>query len=208
MSGGLLVRGLIRRLEEANYKVLTTPFKVAAVDFEFTGAMLGSDGRGLDLILIVDTDTGDFGDRDSTMVQLRVEALSRALDITRSRYLLTAVLLGAALPNLVEKLSPTCRVLTIEEAALDEEGRPTSAIAGEAFDDHIRVLLPLDVRTDDETQNEGRGDPIGELLAALPAKLDSGLVLGLTKASAMGEDAVTKALGKRLAQVLILDQSA
>jgi hypothetical protein len=208
VSGSLLVRGLVRRLEGASYKVLPTPFNVASVDFEFTAAMLGSEGRGLDLILIVDTATGEFGDRDPATVQLRVEALSRALDITRSRYLLTVVLLGAALPNLVEQLSPTCRVLTVEEAALDAEGQPTSAIAAEAFDDHIRVLLPLDVRPDDDVQDDSRGDPIGELLATLPATLDSGLVRGLAEASARGEDAVTKALGKRLAEVLVLEQPA
>lgn len=110
MTGSLLVEGLIKRLESAGYARLPTPFKVASVDFDFTAAMRGRDGRALDLVLIVDTATGDFGDRDGARVRQRVEALSRALDITQSRYLLTVILAGATLEGDIEALSETCRV--------------------------------------------------------------------------------------------------
>src|SRR5262245_28515737 len=65
MTGSLLVEGLVNRLKAAEYQPLSTPFKVASVDFEFTAALRGTAGRGLDLVLIVDTATGDHGDRDA-----------------------------------------------------------------------------------------------------------------------------------------------
>ena len=201
MIGSLLIVGLVKRLEAAGYQALSTPFKVASVDFEFTAALLGTAGRGLDLVLIVDTATGEYGDRDAVKVRQRVEALSRALDITRSRYVLTLVLAGASLPGDIDALSSICRVLTIEHASLDGAGRPTDNLAAEALDDHIRVLLPLDLRTEDAAEATG-GNPVGELFSALPRTLDRELVHAIAEASVNGEDAVKLALGKRLEDVL------
>jgi hypothetical protein len=201
MTGSLLVGGLVKRLEAAGYQPLSTPFKVASVDFEFTAALRGTAGRGLDLVLIVDTATGEHGDRDATKVRQRVEALSRALDITGSRYVLTVILAGASLQGDIDALSATCRVLTIEHAALDGAGQPTSDGAAEALDDHIRVLLPLDLRSDD-SGDALEGDPISELLSALPATVDKELVQAVAKTSINGEDAVTRALATRLEEVL------
>jgi hypothetical protein len=201
----LLVHGLVKRLKSAGYTRLSTPFKVASVDFEFTGALRGRDGRALDLVLIIDTATGDHGDRDGARVRQRVEALSRALDITRSRYLLTVILAGASLPDDIDALSETCRVLNVEAASLDGEGRPVDAAAAEAFDDHIRVLLPLNLPHTDDEPGAPLGDTISELLAVLPKDLDEPLVRGLVEASSQGEAAVTTALGDRLAEVLTLE---
>jgi hypothetical protein len=202
MTASMLVNGLVKRLGDAGYDPLPTPFKVASVDFEFTAALLGTEGRGLDLLLIVDTATGEYGDRDASKVRQRVEALSRALDITGSRYVLTLILAGATLPGDIEALSATCRVLTIEHAGLDEAGNPTSEDAAEALDDHIRVLLPLDIRSDDVASAVADGDPIEELLLALPNTIDQDLVRALANASISGEEAVTKSLGSRLDQAL------
>ena len=94
MSGALLVKGIVKRLVAAGYEPLPTPFRVASIDFEFTAALRGSEGRGLDSVLVVDTATGEHGDRDAARVRQRVEALSRALDITGSRYLLTVISCG------------------------------------------------------------------------------------------------------------------
>lgn len=207
MTGSLLVSGLLKRLEAAGYQALSTPFKVASVDFDFTAALRGTAGRGLDLVLIVDTATGEHGDRDAAKVRQRVEALSRALDITGSRYVLTVILAGASLPGEIDALSTTCRVLTIDHASLDGDGRPTNEIAAEALDDHIRVLLPLDLRTDDAAESLAV-DPVGELLSVLPATLDKELVRAIAEASLNGEDAVTDALGKRLEDVLSPENQA
>jgi hypothetical protein len=201
MTGSLLIIGLVKRLEAAGYQALSTPFKVASVDFEFTAALLGTAGRGLDLVLIVDTATGEHGDRDAVKVRQRVEALSRALDITGSRYVLTVVLAGASLPGDIDALASTCRVLTIEHASLDGDGLPINEVTAEALDDHIRVLLPLDLRTE-EAAEATEGNPLGELLSAVPSTLDKELVRAITEASFNGEDAVKLALGKRLEDVL------
>lgn len=198
----LLVRALVMRLQAAGYKTLETPFRVASVDFEFTAALLGTGGRALDLILIVDTATGDFGDRDAALVRQRIESLSRALDVTQSRYLLTVVLAGASLATVVDGLSPICRVLSIESAALQPDGQAIDAAAREALDDQIRLLLPLDLLTDEAAVATAPADPIAELLAALPSEVDHALWTGITGASARGEAAVTRALGKRLGEVL------
>jgi hypothetical protein len=205
MSDALLVRGLVLRLQAAGYNVLETPFRVASVDFDFTAALLGTEGRSLDLILIVDTATGEFGDRDAAAVRQRIESLSRALDVTQSRYLLTVILAGASLATLVDSLSPICRVLTIETATLKADGTPSSNEAKEALDDHIRLLLPLDLRVDEAAGDVAPRDPIMELMATLPPTLDQALLRGVAEASARGEDAVTKALGKRLGDVLTVE---
>jgi hypothetical protein len=208
VSQSLLVRALVQRLQAAGYETIETPFRVASVDFDFTAALRGKGGRSLDLILIVDTATGDFGDRDPASVRQRVQSLSRALDVTQSRYVLTVILAGASLASLLEALSPVCRVLSIESATLGADGRPSSAEAAETLDDHIRLLLPLDLQLDDAVDAGGTMDPIAELLAALPAGLDQELLSGLAAASTRGEAAVTRALGKRLGEALALEAGA
>ena len=208
MSDALLVRGLVLRLKAAGYKVLETPFRVASVDFDFTAALLGTEGRALDLVLIVDTATGEFGDRDAASVRQRIESLSRALDVTQSRYLLTVILAGASLATLTDSLSSICRVLTIEGAALEPDGCPSGDEAREALDDHIRLLLPLDLLLEDGDPQTLVTDPIAELLAVLPPTLDQVLLSAIADASARGDDAVTRALGKRLGDVLMVETAA
>ncbi|MGG2324774.1 hypothetical protein, partial [Salmonella enterica] len=78
----------------------------------------------LDLVLLVDTTTGEFGDRDGERVRQRVEALSRALDVTGSRYVVTVILAGAILAEGIEALSETCRVSQVEGITLDPGGTP------------------------------------------------------------------------------------
>lgn len=208
MSQSILVRGLVQRLDTVGYKSLTTPFRVASVDFEFTAALVGTGGRSLDLILIFDTATGDFGDRDPLSVRQRVQSLSRALDVTQSRYLLTVILAGASLATLVDALSPICRVLSVESAALGTDGHPSSDEARDALDDQIRLLLPLDLQLDESVEARPPTDPIAELYAALPGGLDQELLRGLAGASVRGDGAVTRALGRRVGEVLVLEAGA
>ena len=141
-------------------------------------------------------------------VRQRVEALSRALDITQSRYVLTVIFAGAALQGDVETLSATCRVLSVESISLDADDKPVNTVAAEALDDQIRVLLPLDVRPNEGEETSANGDTVGELLAALPKSLDKELVRSLATASLLGETAVTEALGRRLGEVLALEEDA
>ena len=203
MSASLLVEALVQRLRDAGYDSLPTPFRVASVNFDFTAALRGRDGRALDLVLIIDTSTGEHGDRDPQAVRLRLESLSRALDVTQSRYLLTVILAGATLAGDIDALTQTCRVLTVEAAALDEDGRPLNREAAEAFDDQIRLLLPLDLPTGGE-QPETTIDAIAALSAVLPKGLNADLATAIIAASTQGDQAVTSALSRILTDSLRL----
>jgi len=156
--------------------------------------MRGRDGRALDLVLLVDTTTGDFGDRDGGRVRQRLEALSRALDVTGSRYVVTVILAGAMLSEGIEALSETCRVLQVEGVALDDQGNPADETAERQLEDRIRVLLPL---TLPDPLPNGQGDSrpaMEQLVRALPAGTNKALVDALIAASSAGEQAVTDAV--------------
>lgn len=205
MSASLLVQALVQRLQNAGYTSVATPFRVAGVEFDFTAVLRGRDGRALDLVLIVDTSTGEHGDRDPQTVRRRVESLSRALDVTQSRYLLTVILAGAMLAGDIDALTQTCRVLTVESATLDKEGRPVNLEAAEAFDDQIRLLLPLDLLPEGD-QSESTADAIATLSAALPKTLNTALATAVITASAQGERAVKATLSRVLASSLRLTE--
>jgi hypothetical protein len=196
VSGSPLVQAIQERLRGAGYSDLSTPFKVAGVEFAFTGAMRGRDGRALDLVLVVDTTTGDFGDRDGARVRQRVEALSRALDVTGSRYVVTVILAGAVLAEGIEALSETCRVLQVERVALDDQGKPVDETAGRQLDDRIRVLLPLTLPVPIAETQDGSGSAIEQLIRALPADTNRVLVDGVIAASSAGEQSVTDAVAR------------
>jgi hypothetical protein len=202
MSGSPLVQAIQKRLHAAGYSYLSTPFKVAGVEFAFTGAMRGRDGRALDLVLLVDTTTGDFGDRDGARVRQRVEALSRALDVTGSRYVVTVVLAGAVLAEGIEALSETCRVLQVEGVALDEQGQPADETAERQLDDCIRVLLPLTLPVPIAETQDGSGTAIEQLIRALPAGTERALVDLVVAASRAGEQAVTDAVALAINEAL------
>lgn len=194
MTGSPIVQAIQERLRGAGYSDLSTPFKVAGVEFAFTGAMRGRDGRALDLVLLVDTTTGDFGDRDGGRVRQRVEALSRALDVTGSRYVVTAILAGAVLANGIEALSETCRVLQVEGIALNVEGKPADPVAERQLDDRIRILLPLSLPMSLPDNQDGGGPAMDQLVRALPAGTSKAVVDAAINASGAGEQAVADAV--------------
>lgn len=194
MSSSPLIHAVQERLREAGYRDLPTPFKVAGVEFAFTGAMRGRDGRALDLVLLIDTTTGDYGDRDGGRVRQRVEALSRALDVTGSRYVVSAILAGAVLAEGIEALSETCRVLQVEGINLDDQGKPANDDAERQLDDRIRVLLPLTLPLPVVEGQNGSGPAMDQLVRALPAETDTALLDALINASNDGEQAVTDAV--------------
>lgn len=199
-----LVQAIQARLREARYVDLSTPFRVAGVEFAFTGAMRGIEGRALDLILLVDTTTGDFGDRDGLRVRQRVEALSRALDVTASRFVVTVILAGAVLAEGIEALSETCRVLQVDGVPLDDQGIPADAAAALQLDDRIRVLLPLTLPAAGGT-TDGAGPAMEQLIRALPAGTDKELLEAAMSASIDGEQAVTDAVASVIMRTLQQD---
>lgn len=206
MSDSQLIRAIVKRLEPAGFYVLPSPFSVASVPFEFTKALRGAAERSLDLVILVDTSTGAFGDTDSARVRERIEALSQALDVTGSRLVLTVIVAGARLAgNDAEALTAFSRVLTIREASLNANDEPTDESAAGAFDDAIRVLLPLHMEDFGEEIEPEEGSVLKELRETLPSSCDLQLVRDVLAASNQGEGAVTRALGRRLASVLALE---
>lgn len=205
MRGSPLVQAIHERLQTAGYSDLTTPFKVAGVEFAFTGAMRGRDGRALDLVLLIDTTTGDFGDRDAGRVRQRVEALSRALDVTGSRYVITAILAGAVLADSIEILSETCRVLPVEGILLDADGKPADEIAERQLDDRIRVLLPLILPDPTAPSPDGGGPAMDQLVRALPARTTKALIDAVIAGSEHGEQGVTDAASSVIGAVFLAD---
>jgi len=195
MTHSPIVSAVKSRLHAANYTELATPLRVAGVEFPFTAAMRGSDGRALDLLLVLDTTTGDFGDKDATRIRQRIEALSRALDVTGSRYVVTAILVGATLAGGIDALAETCRVLQVDGIPLDASGKPDGEIAATQLDDQIRVLLPLTLPLA-VTLVEGSGGTAMEQLAkALGEDVDAFVLETLIAAAADGEDEVITAVG-------------
>lgn len=193
MSNSSLVNAIHTRLKQVGYRDLSTPFKVANVEFSFTSAMRGTDGRALDLILLVDTTTGDFGDRDAIRVRQRIEALSRALDVTGSRYVVTAILAGAVLAESIDLLSETCRVLQVEAIPLNDDGQPQDEVAARQLDDRIRVLLPLTLPEALTAEEAGSGTAMQQLIKALPVGTSRTFFDAVTVAAENGEQAVTDA---------------
>jgi len=202
MSDSLLVRALVSRLSEAGYELLPTPFRIATVAFEFTAALRGSRSRALDLVLVVDTTTGDFGDRRTERVRQRVEALGRALDVTGSRLAVTLILAGAALAGQVEGLAELCRVLIVDDVTINSDAKPATPAAAAQLDDRIRLLLPLDIPAR-PAGLEGSSGTMTSLRASLEGKVDADLVERLLSASDTGEKAVSEALGRALNMQLL-----
>jgi hypothetical protein len=196
-----LIGAILNRLRLANYQELQTPFRVAGVPFQFTAALRGQAGRSHDLVLLVDTTTGDAGDRNAERVRQRVESLSRALDITRSRLVITVILAGAPLLGDIEGLSATCRVLFVEGLSIDASGEPVDEYAKNLLEDRIRLLLPLDLPEPIALEGGG-GVAVVQLIHKLSGAVDQGLLHALIEASNNGEDAVTAAAAAVLDKLL------
>jgi len=194
VSTAPLIRAIQERLREAQYHNIATPFQMAGVRFDFTAAMRGNEGRALDLILLFDTTTGDFGDREAARVRQRVEALSRALDVMGSRYVVTAILAGALLAETIEALAETCRVLQVEDIAIGADGRPADEAAMRQLEDQIRMLLPLQLPEAAAESQDGDGSVMEQLVRALPAT-QKALLDAVIVSSEHGEQAVTEAAG-------------
>lgn len=206
MSASPLVLAITNRLEEVGYAPVRTPFKVASVSFDFTRALRGSAGRSLDLVIVVDTTTGDFGDKEPVQVRRRIEALSRALDVTRSRLVLTVILAGATMTAEVDALAEVCRVLVVEAMAVEIDGKPKDVLTKRLLDDRIRLLLPLEI----PSRNIASGPeptPMEKLLLAVPEDVDRVLAEAVIEASHEGDEAVTAAMSAVLDQALVIEEA-
>ena len=186
MSGSLLIDFITSRLLTSNYRQIATPFSVASVHFEFDAAFIGNPPRSSDLVIVVDTsvsdDIGKIGDR----VRQKLQALSRALDITSSNLVLTVILTGASLPPVqVDTISRICRVLVVNsnpDLVPDDEKEK----ALEEFEDRIRSLLPLAAAS---LESEV-ADPITRTMLFLKDDVTKRLYQSLTSSNGTNERAV------------------
>ncbi|MDO8421423.1 MAG: hypothetical protein Q7S99_04615 [Parvibaculum sp.] len=118
-------------VREGGYRQLPKPFKIGSMSFDFTYALVAGE-RANDLVIIVELkgDTVDEG------VTRKIMALTRALDVMRSKRPVTAILTsGQARTETVQSISKVCRVLPV--------GAPTGPYAISAVRDWLSVLLPL-----------------------------------------------------------------
>ncbi|MEK9212245.1 hypothetical protein [Sphingomonas sp. 2378] len=192
-----LIAAIRQRLNDAGYDDLPTPFRMAGVEFQFTGALRGRHGRALDLVLLVDTTAGSFGDSDGARVRARIQALSRALDVTASRYVLTVVLAGATLPGDVEALADIARVLHIDTLPVDEAGDPDF----DRLEDSIRVLLPLSIPQAAADEQDGTAQE--QLEKALKKVVDGATINTIMDAAERGDEAVTDAIASLIDAALV-----
>lgn len=197
MTSSPLIAAVRQRLNDAGYDDLPTPFRMAGVEFQFTGALRGRHGRALDLVLLVDTTSGSFGDSDAARVRARVQALSRALDVTASRYVLTVVLAGATLPGDVEALADTARVLHVDTLPVDQAGSPDF----DRLEDSIRVLLPLSIPQPAADEQDGTAQD--QLEEALKNVVDGATIKTIMDAAERGDEAVTEAIASLIDAALV-----
>ncbi|WP_062224576.1 hypothetical protein [Aureimonas sp. D3] len=201
MTGSPLVAALRERLAAAGYDDLPVPLRIAGVEFQFTGAMRGRHGRALDLVLLVDTTAGNFGDSDGPRVRHRLQAMSRALDVTASRYVLTVILAGAALPGEIELLTETARVLHVNSLPRREDG----TMDMDRLEDGIRVLLPLSLPAQPSDANEDTAEV--QLAKILPQAVDRDLLAAVVAAAESGDAAVAEAIAVRIATAIKEDKA-
>jgi len=199
MSTSILTSSIIEKLLSAGYLRIETPFRVASVEFEFTAVFRGPEARGLDLVLLLDTAVGDHGETEGDRVLNRIEALGRALDISGSKFAMTAIFSGAPLGSqILERVSGVCRVLNVNEINISDRLTPVQSIG---VDDQIRSLLPLALDTWGTTSSKDR-EPFDLLTQSLPETVDDVLRETVLKASSRGEAAVLHVLATRIKEAL------
>ena len=169
-------------VQQGKYRELPQPMKVGSLSFEFDHALVASE-RGNDLVIIFELKGGTS---DEALIR-KVLALTRALDVLRSRRSVTAVLTsGPALPETVQAISRVCRVLPI--------GTPTGPKAVEAVRDWLSVLLPISQPVTIETLVDWSRDIAAEIPSAVVGTFASALV----DAAPLGKEAVEESLAEAI----------
>lgn len=187
-----LVELIVQTLKSAGYEQLSDQFAVASVRFEFDASLRGAHGRSHDLIIVVDVTRNVPGEQIALRIKQQLEALSRALDVSGSKLVLTTVLAGPPLsPLYIEALARVSRVLQIQGPAEKQ------SIQRE-LEDGLRVLLPLALTPTAERPI----DPIDELRKCLPSHLDAQVVEQLVSQAGRGSTQVEAVVRKLLHEAL------
>jgi hypothetical protein len=168
--------------QEGGYRQLPTPFKVGATAFEFTYALVAG-ARANDLVVVVEL-KGDTADEALTR---KVMALTRALDVMRSKRPVTAVLTsGQPRSETVRSIGKVCRVLPI--------GAPTGPDAVADVRGWLSVLLPLT----EPPAVDAHLDWEAQLHAATATAAKGEMADALVKAAAIGREAVEEILATKI----------
>jgi hypothetical protein len=169
-------------IQEGGYRELSRPFLIGSQSFDFARALVAG-GRANDLVIVIELK----GDTVDDVVVRKTFALTRALDVLRSKRSVTAVLTsGQPRPETILSIRRVCRVLNVGAlAASDAVG---------TLRDGLAVLLPIaeppavDMSIDWESDVRSR--------ATDPTK-DSMTDAAITAAAA-GKDAVEAVLAERI----------
>nr|WP_315221126.1 hypothetical protein [uncultured Duganella sp.] len=165
-------------VKEGGYRKLPTPFKVGAIPFEFTHALVAGE-RANDLVVVIEVS----GDTIDDGVTRKILALTRALDVMGSKRPVTAVLtLGQPRTETIHSISRVCRVLPI--------GAPIGPNAAEAVRDWLSVLLPLIQQPPMETMLNWTVD----LSASVPTLTGNEFAKSVIEAAPRGKTAVEEVL--------------
>lgn len=165
-------------VQQGKYRELAQPMKIGSLSFEFDHALVASE-RANDLVIVIELKGGTS---DETVIR-KVLALTRALDVLKSKRSVTAVLTsGQALPETVQSISRVCRVLPI--------GTPAGPKAADAVRDWLSVLLPISQPAAVETLVDWTGD----LSREIPKTAAGPLADLLVEKAPLGKQAVENVL--------------
>ncbi len=173
-------------VDEGGYRELPRPFKVGSLLFEFTHALIASE-KANDVVIVIEI-TGDTAD---DAVTRKVLALTRALDVMRSKRPVTAVLTsGQPRPEMVRSISKVCRVLAV--------GAPVGPDALEEVREWLSVLLPLKEPAVVDTMLDWEGD----LRRQVPSKAEGALLEELVLAAPHGNVDVEQVLARSIGSLV------
>ncbi|AXU18469.1 hypothetical protein C7W88_04555 [Novosphingobium sp. THN1] len=173
----------IALLKAHGYREASHPLPIGSANFSFD-AVLTAD-RSLDLIVLSDTTIGN-----EERFRRQILALSRALDVIRSRRTLTVILVGQQLSaEAMESLMRVCRVLPV--------GTLIGPNAESTLRDWLAVLLPLRLPDADNIQSDWRA----EVTERLP-RANTRSAIAYLGASEAGGASVREELRRRVQAVL------
>lgn len=167
-------------VDEGGYRELPKPFKVGSLSFDFSHVLVAGD-KANDVVIIVELKADSADDA----VIRKILALTRALDVMRSKRPVTAVLTSGQLrPEMVQTTSRVCRVLPV--------GAPAGPNALNAIRDWLSVLLPLRETSSVQTVLDWEGD----LRAQIPMSVKGAWLDELLKLAPQGKQAVEDSLAR------------
>jgi hypothetical protein len=174
-------------IAKGEFRELPNPLKVGSQSFNFPHALIGGE-KSNDLVIIIELNSGT---NDAEVVR-KLYALTRALDVLRSRRSVTVVLtLGQPLPDTLRSLGRVCRVLAI--------GSPNGPTADQVLHDWLSVLLPLILPAVTEEAAEWEAAVIEELSISNNPEF----VQDLLQAANEGEKAVQMRLKQQVARAVM-----